>query len=70
MISTSIEFTVSGSGYEELLQKVKEYLSEFLDITTDDVEKKVNIEIHIADTSDSFDEDNYSAQVTAQVRNV
>lgn len=70
MISTSIEFTVSGSTYEEIVQKVKEYLAEFLDIDVSDVERKANIEINISDTVESLDEDNYSAEVIAQVKNV
>lgn len=72
MIITSIQFSVAGNNYEELLQKTKNFLSEFFDIPTQDVEKKTNIEISIKDQTDSieFDEEDYVATVIAQVKNV
>lgn len=72
MIRTSVSFSVSGNVYEDLLDKAKKSLSEFFDIPVEEVEKRINIEINVTDQTESleFDEDDYIANVIAQVKNV
>lgn len=72
MIVTSLSLTISGNSYEEILEKAKESLSNFFDIPTGEIDKKVNIEIRVKDLTESleFDEDDYVAEVIAQVKNV
>ena len=73
MITTVVSFSVSGQNYEEILDKAKVYLSEFFDISVEDISKKLNIELTVKDQTDSLDFDNdeeYVADVIAQVTNV
>ncbi len=72
MISTSVKFRVSGSNYEDIIAKSKRYLADFLELPYDTIETKVNIEIQVSDQTElvDFDEDEYSATIIAQVRNV
>jgi hypothetical protein len=72
VIRTSVSFSVSGNVYEDLLDKAKKSLSEFFDIPVEEVEKRINIEINVTDQTESleFDEDDYIANVIAQVKNV
>lgn len=73
MIVTQVLFSVSGNTYDELLSKSKNYLSDFFDIPTEEVLKKVNLEIKVKDQTDSLDfesDEEYLADVVAQVTNV
>lgn len=72
MIVTTLSFSVSGNNYEEIMEKAKTNICNFLDIAKQELDKKCNIEISVSDQTDSleFDEDDYVAQVTAQVKNV
>ena len=72
MIITTIELSVCGNTYEEILSKAKTSLADFLDTTTEEISKKCNFEIRVEDNTDStnFDEFDYSARVVAQVKNV
>ena len=73
MIRTSLNFSVSGATYEEVLDKAKKSLSDFFDCPIEDVDKKINnIDITVTDQTDSlsFDDDDYVANVIAQVKNV
>ena len=73
MITTQITFSVSGNSYDDLLAKCKLYLSQFFDVAEDEVLKKINLEIQVKDQTDSLDfeqEDEFSANVLAQVTNV
>lgn len=72
MIITTVTFSVAGDTYEQIVTNAKVHLSEFFDINIEDVEKKANIEIKVSETFDStdFEDDNYLAQVIAQVKNV
>lgn len=72
MILTTISFSISGNNYEEILEKAKTNICNFLDMPKQDVDKKCHIEISVSDQIESleFDEDDYVAQVTAQVKNV
>lgn len=72
MISTTVKISVSGQNYEELLDKAKTSLSNFFDMSTGDIDSKVNIEIIVTDCTNSldFDDEDYVAEVIAKVRNV
>ncbi len=73
MITTQVTFSVSGNSYDDLLAKCKVYLSDFFDITQEEVFKKINLEIQVKDQTDSLDfeqEDEYVANVLAQVTSV
>jgi SHS2 domain-containing protein len=73
MISTSLKISVSGDSYEEILQEAKNTFCVFFDISLEEVEKKLNIDIEVSnqtplEVEDDFNE--YIATVTAKVRNV
>lgn len=72
MTVVSLSLTVSGNNYEEILERTKFALSSFFEIPVEDLDKKINIEIKIKDLTESleFDDDDYVAEVIAQVRNV
>lgn len=72
MIITVVNFSVTGGSHDELVRKTKAYLCEFLDCTEEEIAKRVNIELKITDQTDltDFEEDEYIAEVIAQVKNV
>lgn len=72
MIRASVTFKVSGSNYEDIVTKSRQYLSDFLEIPLENIDSKVNIEIQVSDQKElvDFEEDEYMALVIAQVRNV
>lgn len=73
MITTTVSLSVSGQNYEQILEKLTNYLSDFFNITQEEVTKKINIEIQVKDQTDSLDfeqDEEYTADVIAQVTNV
>jgi len=72
MITTTVRFTVTGSGYGDLLEKSKAILSEFFEIEATEVESKIKFELLITENSDALDfqEENYVAEIIAKVRDV
>ena len=72
MTVVSLSMTISGNNYEEILERTRDALSSFFEIPAEELDKKVNIEIRIKDLTESleFDDDDYVAEVIAQVKNV
>lgn len=72
LLRTTVSFCITGDNYDDIVTKTRAYLSEFLDVSLDYIDKKVNIEIKIEEQIESinFSDEMYSAQVIAQVKNV
>lgn len=74
MISTTVNIKVSGESYQDIVEKSKVILSDFFETSFEELKSKINIEILITDVgqaeSVNFDEQNFSAQIIAKVKNV
>lgn len=72
MISTTVKFSVSGNNYQEILDRARILLSEFFELSLDEVDSKIKIELIVTENGDSldFEEDSYVADLLAKVRDV
>lgn len=70
MFSTTFRFKVDGSDYQNIIEKSKDELASFLDISLEDLGKYVSYEIDIEENTKPSSTYSYSAQVVARIRNV
>lgn len=71
MISTTVKLNISGSNHFELLFAAEKALSNFFDITVEELNTKISYEIVASEQEDIVDfddEDQYTAQVIARVK--
>ena len=66
MISTTLKLSVTGSSHTEIVAKTELALSKFFDIETI---QKINYEIFVEKSVDEDKSSDYTAQITAKVRN-
>ncbi len=66
MISTTIKLFITGSSHSEIVAKTELQLSQFFDVET---MQKVNYEIFVEKSVDEDKSSDYTAQITAKVRN-
>lgn len=69
MIRSVIKFTLEGSSYKEILEKVNEELSGFLEIEKEKISRYVDCEIIFGRGLDKQQSSHYSCEVIARVRN-
>lgn len=72
MISTTVKFSVSGNSYQEIIDRSKNLLSEFFELSIEEIDSKIKMEIIVTENNDSldFEEDSYVADLLAKVRDV
>lgn len=71
MISTTVKLSISGSSHSELLFAAEKALSNFFDISVEELNTKISYEIIASEQEDIVDfddEDQYTAQVIARVK--
>jgi hypothetical protein len=69
-VTATVKVYVEGDTYDELLEKASELLSELLDIPTESVLDRANLELNIVE-NEPFESDlSYAAEVIARVKNV
>ena len=71
IISTTVKLKVSGANHAELLFAAENSLSEFFDIPLDEVGSRISYELIVTEQQDIIDfddEDMYTAEVIAKVK--
>ena len=72
MITTTVSIRITGKSHEDLLIQAKQRLSEFFDISLDEVPTRINFDLVVTAIEDAneFDdeEDEYEAEIIAKVK--
>jgi hypothetical protein len=71
IITTTVKLKVSGSNHSELLFAAENALSEFFDLPISEIGSKISYELLVYEQQeilDFDDEDLYTAEVTAKVK--
>ena len=68
MKTVTYKFSVVGNNHQEIIDNIKEEISLYLAISTDDPLKYVNYEVTIDGASDKNLPKKYNAQVIARIK--
>lgn len=68
MKSVTYKFSVDGNSHQEIIENIKEEISLYLAIISDDPLKYVNYEVNIEQASDKNLPTKYNAQVIARIK--
>lgn len=68
MKTVTYKFSVGGDNHQEIIDNIKEEISSYLAITSDDPLKYVNYEVSVDSTADKNLPQKYNALVIARIK--
>ena len=70
MINTTIKLTVFGNDHEDLIDQARSEIAKFLNVSPEEVDSKINLDLIVSDSTDSLEPDDYlySAEVVAKIK--